>query len=184
MSGFISRWARRKTAAAVMAAPSPEPEVAEIDPASLPPIETLSAGSDFTAFLAQGVSASLQTQALKIAWEGDPQIASFRGMAEYAWDFNAEGYGQLAAGDDVAALLRGITGAFDPPEAEPMAVAQVEASESPSDAESVPTAEPEHKLAPPEPNAVPQADACAAPVSAPIAPLAIAARRHGGALPV
>jgi hypothetical protein len=104
MSGFLARWAKLKAAAQSQPAEA-VPEVAE---ASLPAPESLTAESDIRAFLAAGVSPSLQSRALRVAWESDAQIAAFRGMAEYDWDFNAEGYGRLAAGDDVAALVRGV----------------------------------------------------------------------------
>ncbi len=98
---FLTRWSRRKAAAA-RAAP---PETPDPPPPELPPIESLGADSDYTMFLARGVSRAVQAQALGIAWATDPAIANFRGMAEYAWDFNAPGYGALAPGDDGAAWL-------------------------------------------------------------------------------
>lgn len=80
---------------------------AETDPAlELPPLESLTASSDFTAFLQKGVSAAVQSRALRVAWESDERIAGFRGMAEYAWDFNAPDYGKLWATDDVAKMVR------------------------------------------------------------------------------
>jgi len=104
LSGFLARWARRKAAAAQ---PAPAP-VAPVDESTLPALETLTGDSDITAFLAAGVSPALQSQALRIAWRDDARIAGFRGLADYDWDFNAEGYGRLAAADDVAALLQRI----------------------------------------------------------------------------
>ncbi len=156
MSGFLSRWSRLKR---TPEAPAPEPV---IDEASLPPIETLAADSDFSAFLRAGVSAALQTRALQVAWSSDPAIAEFRGMAEYDWDFNAVGYGRLAAGDNVAAMLR----ALIEPRAEPEPVEEPPALV----AEAAPTE------ALPEP-----------PVEAPAEPVEpeppLRTRRHGGALP-
>jgi hypothetical protein len=111
MSGFLSRWARLKAAARETPAPLAD---APIDEASLPKLEEITGASDIRAFLASGVSAALQSRALRIAWEQDATIASFRGMAEYDWDFNAAGYGRLAVGDDVAALLRGVMDTVTP----------------------------------------------------------------------
>lgn len=105
VGGFLTRWSRRK-AASRQAAPPETPELTQDVPVlELPPIESLGADSDYTAFLARGVSQAVQAEALRIAWTSDPAIANFRGMAEYAWDFNAPGYGDLAPGDDAAVWL-------------------------------------------------------------------------------
>ncbi len=161
MSGFLSRWSRLKRTPAPPA-PAPEPV---IDEASLPPIETLAADSDFSAFLRAGVSAALQTRALQVAWSSDPAIADFRGMAEYDWDFNAVGYGRLAAGDNVATMLRALIEPRAEPEPEPEpAPAALVAEAAPIEALPEPPAKP-----PPEPE---QAE-----------PPAPRVRRHGGALP-
>ena len=101
--GFLARWSRRKAAASrEVAAP---PHIAEEPAPDLPPMESLGADSDYSVFLARGVSRAVQAEALRIAWASDPAIANFRGMAEYAWDFNAPGYGDLAPGDDAAEWL-------------------------------------------------------------------------------
>ena len=52
----------------------------------------------------------MQRQALQRAWESDPAIAGFRGMADYDWDFNAADYGRLWPTDDVAKLLGEVLG--------------------------------------------------------------------------
>ncbi len=177
MSGFVSRWARRKAEASRPAAPSPAP-VAPVDEASLPKLETLGADSDFSAFLAAGVSAAMQTQALQIAWRSDAAIAAFRGMAEYDWDFNAAGYGRLAATDDVAAMLRGIAGVLDRlPEDEEAVTAEVaEIAEDELVAGSV-------RLSAVAPTTIPDTPV-PPPVEADTEPAArVATRRHGGALP-
>jgi hypothetical protein len=159
MSGFLSRWSRLKR---TPEPPAPTPEPA-IDEASLPPIETLAADSDFSAFLRAGVSAALQTRALQVAWSSDPAIAGFRGMAEYDWDFNAVGYGRLAAGDNVATMLRALIEprAEPEPEAEPAALV----------AEAAPI------------EALPEPPEEARPEQAEPEPPAPRVRRHGGALP-
>ncbi len=106
--GFLSRWSRRKRAAALApplpppVAPAPSeavqpgavlPGAAEpaLDPASLPPVESLTADSDFAAFLREEVPAALRNAALRRAWSLDPAIRDFVGPADYAWDFNAPG---------------------------------------------------------------------------------------------
>ena len=107
--GFFSRWSRRKRAAAALpppVAPDPHgtgspPGVAPpspladagppFDPASLPPVDSLTADSDFAAFLRDEVPAALRNAALRRAWSLDPAIRDFTGPADYAWDFNAVG---------------------------------------------------------------------------------------------
>jgi hypothetical protein len=104
---------------------SPEPEAPAFDPASLPPIESISAGTDVSAFLRPGVPAELAQAALRRAWVADPAIRDFVGLAENAWDFNAPGgvpgFGPLRAIDDVERLAAQVMGALpaaasdDPP---------------------------------------------------------------------
>jgi len=158
MTGFLTRWSRLKRTP-TPPAPAPEPLV---DEASLPPIETLAADSDFSAFLCGGVSAALQTRALQVAWSSDPAIAEFRGMAEYDWDFNAVGYGRLAAGDNVATMLRALIEPHaepDPVEAPPVVVAEAAPVEALPEPPETATPEPMETEPPPR------------------------VRRHGGALP-
>lgn len=108
---FIARWSRRKRAAekeAVRApaearsVPGPEPsgtlppqagasetpQEDAFDPASLPPIDSITGASDVTAFLRKGVPPELTRAALRRAWTADPAIRDFVGLAENAWDFN------------------------------------------------------------------------------------------------
>jgi len=116
--GFLRRWSRRKQAAQA-APPAPAPEIVEVPLAEpeLPSLESLGTASDYTAFLQEGVSAEVQRRALQRAWESDASIAEFRGMAEYAWDFNAPQYGQLWASDDVVKLVQAVLSpaASEPP---------------------------------------------------------------------
>jgi hypothetical protein len=117
---FIARWSRRKReaaedaeatkssatpdAAAEGAHPSEDqsdtalgrsdarrsPE-AEFDPTKLPPIETITAETDITAFLAPSVPPELTRAALRRVWSADPNIRDFIGLSENSWDFNAPG---------------------------------------------------------------------------------------------
>jgi hypothetical protein len=57
------------------------------DPATLPPIDGITAASDVSAFLREGVPAELTRAALRRAWTADPAIRDFVGLAENAWDF-------------------------------------------------------------------------------------------------
>ena len=174
--GVLRRWSRRKQAAQVEPAPVPVEAAATPEPApplnlvppeptppELPDIESLGVTSDYTAFLQTGVSAVVQQLALRRAWESDERIAGFRGMAEYAWDFNAPSYGRLWAADDVGQLLRAV---LEPPaEDPPAAVEPAVAGESQAEPH-VPV------LGPAEPGTHSEKEAEASGI-----------RRHGSALP-
>ena len=118
--GFLGRWSRLKREAREAPAEAVPAEVVEglpseipdgvlpekaVDLEALPPIESLGAESDYTAFLARGVPEDLRCAALRKAWASDPAIAGFRGFAEYDWDCNAPGYGALLPTDDIKQLL-------------------------------------------------------------------------------
>jgi hypothetical protein len=103
---FLARWSRRKQEARSgnpapepaepMEAhdPAPPPGTADdvpnpdVDPSSLPPIESIDAATDITAFLRKGIPQELSRAALRRAWTADPAIRDFVGLAENAWDFN------------------------------------------------------------------------------------------------
>jgi hypothetical protein len=125
----FSRWSRRKreagrkTAAAArpetVGAPEPPPAPAPPLPEapaagteSLPPIDSIDAGTDIRAFLAAGVPADVSRAALRRAWSSDPAIRDFIGLSENSWDFTAPdgvpGFGTLTA-DDVRRLLARLT---------------------------------------------------------------------------
>jgi Protein of unknown function (DUF3306) len=135
---FLRRWSRRKSdaaapapdvgGAAASAAPADgvEPsgassaarqrpsEAAPIDPATLPPIESITAGCDIRAFFRPGVPAELTRAALRRAWIADPLIRDFVGLSENSWDFNAPGgapgFGPLRSTDDLARLAAQVLG--------------------------------------------------------------------------
>jgi hypothetical protein len=108
---FLARWSRRKRDAAPDTRGKSKPESARggvvsetsapasssaeaqppFEPASLPPIGSIGAGSDIRAFLAAGVPADLTRAALRRAWSADPTIRDFVGLSESSWDFNAPG---------------------------------------------------------------------------------------------
>ena len=100
------------------AAPSnPAPPVAAghasaepVDLSSLPPIESIDAATDITAFLRKGIPQELRHAALRRAWSADPAIRDFVGLAENAWDFNdpnaMPGFGPLDCSEaEVSALV-------------------------------------------------------------------------------
>lgn len=145
--GFLTRWSRLKREAeepapdasadsppgkepaasddtAISSAPpAKESEAPVVDLTTLPPLESIVAGTDIRAFLARGVPVELTRAALRRAWAADPAIRDFVGLAENAWDFNAPdgapGFGPLAPSDDVRRLLAQITEEQSPPQALP-----------------------------------------------------------------
>ena len=124
---FLARWSRRKREVAKaeveprveakLPATEPQADAAqkaepEFDVASLPPIESINALTDVTAFLRQGVPAELTRAALRRVWTADPAIRDFVGLAEYAWDFTdpdaMPGFGPLESTDDVRRMIASI----------------------------------------------------------------------------
>jgi hypothetical protein len=142
---FLSRWSRRKQEMAKRAAepapepasppagapgeekearapatvPAPETAAAEtFDPASLPPLDSIDAGTDIRAFLARGVPAELTQAALRRAWAADPAIRDFIGLSENSWDFTAPGgvpgFGPMRPTDNIQELLAHASGQRPP----------------------------------------------------------------------
>ena len=129
---FLARWSRRKQEAAGHAEPRPGepsetngpapsdgaaagPVAPETDLSSLPPLESVDAGTDITAFLRKGIPQELSRAALRRAWSADPAIRDFVGLAENAWDFNdpnaMPGFGPLDySAEQVDALVRRVVG--------------------------------------------------------------------------
>lgn len=176
------------------AAPEPEPQPEEcaapepeFDVASLPPIESLDASSDFTVFLRRGVPEGLRNAALRRAWVADPLIRDHMGSLDYAWDFNTPGglpngfastLGET--GEALRKLISQAIGEIPPEEKKPPAETSMEAALPLEEAPPLPEPalpEPETALrltaeAPPQPSPP-------ATVETPYAP----SRRHGGARP-
>ncbi len=216
--GFLSRWSRRKRAAEAgapepeapaplpSALPAPAPEAApktspdepgpaaslpaepEFDLASLPPIDTLTAESDFSAFLRKGVPDGLRRAALRKAWSLDPVISTYIGPADYAWDFNAPdgvpGFA-LELGTDVRRLLAQAVGLDqeEDREAEPgreedgmPEVAAAEPDAAPADSADLLQTEASAPALAVAIDGPPESEAAAATP-------ALRSRRHGSALP-
>jgi hypothetical protein len=138
---FVSRWARlksesdtecktehvghglrRQAVASVdteMPSMQQQDEVVDepFDPASLPPIETITFDTDIRGFLQSRVPAALTRAALRQAWVSDPAIRDFIGIAENQWDFNdptaMPGFGPMRETDNVPALLARALGGGD-----------------------------------------------------------------------
>ena len=132
---FVSRWSRlkhesesrgkRQTELRERAAPSstavtssanedeaagPEtPATPIVDPADLPSLDSITAGTDISRFLRSGVPAELTVAALRRAWVSDPLIRDFIGIAENQWDFTnpttIPGFGPLHETGDKLSLI-------------------------------------------------------------------------------
>jgi len=135
------------------------PQEAEFDPANLPPIESIDAGTDVSAFLRPGVPADLAQAALRRAWVADPAIRDFVGPAENAWDFNAPGgvpgFGPLHAIDDVQRLAAQVAGMLPAATEKAGVVAEAQNATEPKQAVAQPVRSPEVT----EPPAPPARDA-------------------------
>jgi hypothetical protein len=84
------------------------------DPASLPPIESIAADTDISAFLQPGVPSDVRNAALRRAWSVDPAISNFKGLQENDWDFNdpngIPGFGPLSPTLDVKKMVSDLFG--------------------------------------------------------------------------
>jgi hypothetical protein len=90
------------------------------DVAQLPPLDSIGADTDITAFLRRDVPPDLTRAALRRAWTSDPAIKNFVGLVENGWDFNdpsaMSGFGPISA-EEVARLAGKLIEAL--PEAAP-----------------------------------------------------------------
>jgi len=133
---FLSRWSRRKREAAepktgdgkATVAPvrdeatnldgrrsdSAMPPALEFDVSKLPPIESIGAGTDITAFMQPGVPSALRHAALRRAWSTDPAIRDFMGPNENYWDAagpeGIPGFGDLDPSLDVKRMVSELFG--------------------------------------------------------------------------
>jgi Protein of unknown function (DUF3306) len=134
---FFSRWSRRKQEAGEStekketAGNSPAEPVAKSEPGgvasapktaqlpkldveSLPPIESISAETDITAFMRTGVPEALKLAALRRAWSSDPAVRDFVGLNENYWDAagpdGIPGFGDLHPDLDVKRMVSEVFG--------------------------------------------------------------------------
>jgi TorA maturation chaperone TorD len=100
--------ARDFNQATVATPPTASPTSATFDLASLPRLQSITAGTDIRSFLGSSVPVELTRAALRRAWVTDPAIRDFIGIAENQWDFNdptaMPGFGPLRA-EDVPSLV-------------------------------------------------------------------------------
>jgi hypothetical protein len=105
--------AEERTAAEALP-PAAEPE---LDLSNLPPIDSITATTDVTAFLRENIPLELSRAALRRAWVSDPAIRDFVGLAENAWDFTdptaMPGFGPLdQSPEQIAAMVERVVGGF------------------------------------------------------------------------
>jgi len=206
--GFLSRWSRRKRALErgeevheplaeepsepvlqEMACPVEPAELLavepEFDPASLPPIETLEASSDFTPYFKAGVPSALRHAALRRAWTADPLIRDYMGSLDYGWDFNTPGglppgFSNVLAetGEALRKLISQAIGEIEPEEEKPPELALDAEPTEPLMVEEI-------QDEPPPEQQLRLSEAPPIPLSAaPEEPAPPPRRRHGSALPV
>jgi hypothetical protein len=208
---FLSRWSRRKreageskeekeeTTSAARAGSTPENEPdggasapapsPEFDTASLPPIESISTGTDITAFMRAGVPETLKHAALRRAWSSDPGVRDFVGLNENFWDApgpdGIPGFGDIDPNLDVRRMVSDLFGETPRQNTAPEPEADRVADSSALPIQNKPEeASPPGAISPPaEP--VPQRKENAAVQTEPpaSAPEKKFARRHGGAMP-
>jgi hypothetical protein len=130
---FLSRWSRRKRDAKQPDAETPsvetddpgttaaeKPTAQEVDLSFLPKLEDVTAATDMTLFLREGVPESLRNAALRKFWALDPAIRNYVNPAlEYAYDWNTPGgvpgSSEIGIGMDVARLVSQIMGSDEKP---------------------------------------------------------------------
>jgi hypothetical protein len=208
---FLKRWSRRKQQARETSEPPPQPPIAtedvtqmaaqapadtENDLSKLPPIDSITAATDVTAFLRENIPLELGRAALRRAWAADPAIRDFVGLAENAWDFTdptaMPGFGPLEhTPEQIASLVdRVVGGVRDTAEKLASSVAD-EAKIPASDAETTRISVSEDAEPAPLPVATPAAHEVEMTIAAAqpegsnedVAPESVRRRSHGGALP-
>ncbi|MEM7239441.1 MAG: DUF3306 domain-containing protein, partial [Pseudomonadota bacterium] len=103
--GFLNRWSRRKLQQAdeTAAEGTPAPKLAEdeggdtlaeardegeiLEELDLPDPDTLSAGDDFSGFMAKAVPERLRNRALRKLWLTNPVLANLDELVDYGDDF-------------------------------------------------------------------------------------------------
>lgn len=91
---FFARWSRlkqraRKPPVANEATPADAPLPTETPQTELPPLESLTADSDYTAFMRPGVAEGTRNAALQKLWRSDPVFANLDGLVEYGENYAA-----------------------------------------------------------------------------------------------
>jgi len=119
--GFLGRWSRRKAstkkAAAVEHISPPtdlvddkklptavegepddqQPTEKAFDPATLPDIDKMGPGSDFSVFMQSGVPSALKTKALRKLWLVKPELANLDGLIDYGEDLTGRSRSSISS---------------------------------------------------------------------------------------
>lgn len=126
--GFFARWSRLKQAARQPQEATAGRPPAEVPPAGpqateprleLPPIESLTAGSDYSAFMRPDVPEALRQAALRKLWRSDPVYANLDGLLEYGEDYAAEYRAATGIAATVYRVLEGMPDRGEPAATEP-----------------------------------------------------------------
>jgi hypothetical protein len=117
---FLARWSRLKRRARQPQPPDAAPAnaeaaalPAETPPETLPPIETLTAQSDYKIFMQAGVPEATRNAALQKLWRSDPVFANLDGLVEYGEDYAAV-FKSTAVVRTVYRVLKGLSGKEEP----------------------------------------------------------------------
>lgn len=124
---FFARWSRLKREARAPQAADEGTKTAaapaaDTPPAELPPLESLTAESDYKIFMQPGVSDVVRNAALRKLWRSDPVFANLDGLVEYGEDY-AAAFKASAAVRTAYRVAQGMT-EDEPPAAEPVRPAQ------------------------------------------------------------
>ena len=207
---FLSRWSRRKQEAGedkeknetgeAVAAPAPETQqgkpaapsaapIPEFDVESLPSIESISAGTDISAFMRSGVPEGLKHAALRRAWSSDPVIRDFVGLNENYWDVagpdGIAGFGDIGPNLDVRRMVSELFGETPRQDTQPELEADRVVDSSALPADNAPDAadRPQATLLPAENLSQRHENVAAQTEPLESAPEKKIPRRHGGAMP-
>lgn len=146
---FLNRWSRRKREARreeprtigpeLPAEAEPEPPVPE-----LPPVESITAETDISVFLAKGVADSVRNAALRRMWSLDPAIRDYVGDArDYAYDWNTPGgvpgFGAIEPSYDIEGTIARMFSGPEEREDEAAGEKPVEIAAGPSQDEEAPS---------------------------------------------
>jgi hypothetical protein len=211
---FFSRWSRRKQEAGestektekkvaagnppaepvtksepggVASAPETAP-LPKLDVESLPPIESISAETDMTAFMRTGVPEALKRAALRRAWSSDPAVRDFVELNENYWDAagpgGIPGFGDLDPNLDVKRMVSELFGETPRQDTAPQSETDRVADSPVPIQDRAATEAPPAPPTPPEDVAQRNEENAAAQTESPeSAPEKKFARRHGGAIP-
>jgi len=185
---------REKTGQAVAkgeVAASPPPE---FDVTSLPPIESIGAGTDISAFMQTGVPSALRHAALRRAWSTDPAIRDFMGPTENYWDAAGPdgmipGFGDIDPGLDVKRMVAELFGETPrdrpQPESDESTNPPEYSAENSEGGDDEPRDEVDEALKPASQQSTPHCteNGAAQKESPPGQSLQKMTRRHGGAMP-